>query len=177
MMTEFEIIPRPALSTHQAISRNGIDIEALPTGTVLQLLGSLALGAAAVVMEDVAPSGLSLRSLSPGQWFALGPAPLSEEEVQALALRLKPKADIVDQSHGRVRILLRGPNARRVLAKGTALDLDPDVFPVGAAAPTLVGHIGAHITRVEADAFELLVLRGFAESLWHDLEQMSLEFS
>ncbi|MGG7516505.1 sarcosine oxidase subunit gamma family protein [Allorhizobium undicola] len=176
-MTEFQIIPRPALSQKQSLNRHGVEIEALRTGTVLQLLGRYTPDAVAVVTEDVLPSGLSLRSFSPGQWFAVGSDPLPEDEMQALALRLKSKADIVDQSHGRVRILLRGFNARRVLAKGTALDLDPRVFPVGASAPTLIGHIGAHVTCVEKDAIELMVLRGFAESLWHDLDQMSLEFS
>jgi sarcosine oxidase gamma subunit len=91
-------------------------------------------------------------------------------------LRLKPKVDIVDQSHGRVRILVRGPMAVRVLAKGTAVDLALSAFPVGHASTTLIGHIAAHVTRIDQDAFELIVLRSFAESLWDELGLMSQEF-
>ena len=35
---------------------------------------------------------------------------------------------------------------------------------------------GFHLTRVDGQVFEVIVLRGFAESLWDDLARMSLEF-
>ncbi len=43
---------------------------------------------------------------------------------------------------------------------------------VGGSTATLIGHIAAHVTRVDKDAFEIIVLRGFAESLWDDLARM-----
>lgn len=165
---------RPALA-RPPLQRNGLRIEALPEGTLLHLLapaGSDAEGLAA----ELRANGLSLRPVSPGQWFAVGDAVLSKTEHEALALRLKPLADIVDQSHGRVRIALGGPMATRVLAKGTAADLSLAAFPVGHATTTLVGHIAAHLTRIAQERFELIVLRGFAESQWEDLDRMSAEF-
>jgi sarcosine oxidase subunit gamma len=75
-----------------------------------------------------------------------------------------------------VRIRIEGKTAHRALSKGTALDLDPSAFPIGQSAVTLVGHIAAHVTRVGAETFEIIVLRGFAESLWDDLARMGLEF-
>jgi len=83
---------------------------------------------------------------------------------------------VVDQSHGRVRIALSGPMATRVLAKGTAADLSLTAFPIHHATTTLIGHIAAHLTRIAEDRFELIVLRGFAESQWEDLDRMSAEF-
>jgi sarcosine oxidase subunit gamma len=97
--------------------------------------------------------------------------------MKSLFAALEPRATGVDQSHGRVRIRIEGKMASRALSKGNAVDLDPSAFPVGQSAVTLIGHIAAHMTRVAPEAFEIIVLRGFAESLWDDLARMSLEFS
>ena len=51
------------------------------------------------------------------------------------------------------------------------------LFLLTLATTTLIGHIAAHITRTGPDRFELMPLRGFAESLWHDLETMAAEFA
>ncbi len=85
-------------------------------------------------------------------------------------------ADVVDTSHGRVRMALSGATVERVLAKGTAVDLALSAFPVGQSATTLVGHISVQLTRTGEQSFELMVLRGFAGSLWDDLIGMAREF-
>ncbi len=74
-----------------------------------------------------------------------------------------------DQSHGRVRLSLDGRRARSALARGTGVDLYETVFTPGSSAATLFGHIGIHLTCLAPERFELIVLRGFAESLWHEL--------
>lgn len=172
-MSKYRVTLRPALEGKQPIQRNGISLEARPEGTLLHLLARASARELAGFPGHA--TGLSLRPVSPGQWFAVGDTALPHGDLKALAASLKPEADIVDQSHGRIRILVRGPMATRVLAKGTAVDLA--VLPVGQSTTTLFGHIAAHMTRLEEDAFELIVLRGFAESLWDELVQMSLEFS
>jgi sarcosine oxidase subunit gamma len=176
-MSEFRVKHRSALSDQQPIRRNGVSLDALPEGTVLHLLARASDADLSDLRSHMVAAGLSLRSVSPGQWFAVGTNLLAHTELQALAATLKPNVDIVDQSHGRVRILLKGPQAARVLSKGTAVDLDSTAFPVGHSTTTLIGHITAHLTRVETDGFELVVLRGFAESLWDELAIMSREFS
>jgi sarcosine oxidase subunit gamma len=72
--------------------------------------------------------------------------------------------------------LVEGPKARALLAKGTAVDLHPQQFPIGMSAMTQMAHVGVHLTRVGADAFELSVFRGFAESFWNWLAEQALEF-
>lgn len=176
-MSEFRVKHRAALSEHEAIRRNGVSLDAVPEGTVLHLLARASRADLHDLEGQAAAAGLSLRAVSPGQWFAVGTTVLAHAELQALAGTLKPDVDIVDQSHGRVRILLRGPMATRVLSKGTAVDMDLATCPVGHSTTTLIGHITAHLTRIETDGFELIVLRGFAESLWDELVLMSLEFS
>lgn len=119
---------------------------------------------------------LQAAALTPALAGDVGDAVLSNTARAALAARLKPAAEVVDQSHGRVRIALSGPMATRVLAKGTAADLSLTAFPIDHATTTLIGHIAAHLTRIAEDRFELIVLRGFAESQWEDLDRMSAEF-
>lgn len=90
--------------------------------------------------------------------------------------RLQGMASVSDQSHGRVIIRITGSKSRRVLTKGTPVDLHPDEFPVGRSAVTQMAHVGVHLTRVGDDAFELSVFRGFAESFWEWLTQQAEEF-
>ena len=81
-----------------------------------------------------------------------------------------------DQSHGRVILHIEGPRARDVLGKGTGLDLHPRAFGQGRSAVTQMAHVGVHIAQVGPDAFELSLFRGFAESFWEWLTEMSGEY-
>lgn len=86
------------------------------------------------------------------------------------------EGSVSDQSHGRVVIRISGPKARAVLAKGTPVDLYPDEFPVGKSALTQMAHVGIHLTRVNEDAYDLSVFRGFSESFWEWLIEQAEEF-
>ena len=140
-----------------ALRPGGVSLRALPEGGLWLLLGRP--GAAAPELP-----GAELRPAGPGQWFLLGEA--LPEGLEGFA--------VSEQGHGRLRIALEGPDAAALLAKGTALDLD--ALEVGASAQTLIGPIGAHVTRTGARRFELIVLRSYAESLWHDLGEMAAEY-
>lgn len=176
-MSVFAIEHRAGLAEKAPLISTGVTVSALPEGHVLHLLSANA--------DDDLSSGISSalgcdalakRSVSPGQWFVVGDEPLSPAALADIVQKLKPHADVVDQSHGRVRIAIAGAKAASVLAKGTAVDLALNAFPVGRATTTLIGHIAAHITRVSEDGFELMALRGFAESLWDELADLSAEF-
>jgi sarcosine oxidase subunit gamma len=166
---------RPVLGAKAAIASAAIKLSPLPKGAIIHVL----------VSPDASDMEARLRSLgkgdvravSPGQWFIVGEQPLSGVDMKTLLAALEPQAAGVDQSQGRVRIRIEGKMTERVLAKGTAVNLSLATFPVGRSAATLIGHIAAHITRIDISAFEIIVLRGFAESLWDDLVRMSLEFN
>lgn len=104
------------------------------------------------------------------QWYVVG------STFTTLAKSLAGVASVVDQSHGRLTLRIAGLKVRAVLAKGTPLDLHTDHFPVGKSAVTQMAHVGVHLTCTAEDAFELSVFRGFAESFWEWLTEMSLEF-
>ncbi|MCV9966641.1 sarcosine oxidase subunit gamma [Pararhizobium sp. BT-229] len=182
-MVDFALLHRPALAGAKSGSFGSsstvgrITLTALPEGHVLHVLAAQASGDIGGVISQVGDGGShAVRPYGPGQWFVVGDAPLSAVEVAIKASSLTGSASIADQSHGRVRIGITGASVGPVLAKGTAVDLEQTSFPVGHSAMTLIGHISAMITRTGTESFELLVLRGFAESLWDELIQMSLEF-
>lgn len=175
LMSDFPLIRRPAVNAVEPIRVGALTLEVVTEGSVLQLLGhpekfgTAAVGAA---LGTLAPG--ALRAAGPGLWFLV----LDEAvDIGEIAARLAGIAYVVDQTHGRTRLRIRGPEVRRVLAKGTAVDLHRQAFAIGDAAMTLIGHIGANLARTGEDEFELLVLRGFAESLWHELKVMSAEFA
>jgi sarcosine oxidase subunit gamma len=140
-----------------ALRPGGVSLRALPAGGLWLLLGRAGAPAPDLPGADLRPAG-------PGQWFLLA------EELPA---GLDGFA-VSEQGHGRLRIALEGPDAAALLAKGTALDLD--ALGLGASAQTLIGPIGAHVTRLGPERFELMVLRSYAESLWHDLAGMAAEY-
>jgi len=175
-MAEFQITHRPALATPFPQGSALISFDALPDGTVVQILCAAGSGDLTERLAEIAGAdGFAVRAAGPGQWFIVGDKPIAFAEMQSLSIRLAPQAYVVDQSHGRVRIAAGGSAVTRMLAKGTAVDLETMV--IGQSATTLIGHISVHMTRIAADRFELMVLRGFAESLQSELVRMGAEFA
>jgi len=170
-MSDLPLVSRPALAGKAPLDTAGIRLRALPEGHVIHVLARPGADPSAALAKLA--SGSTVRPVAPGQWFIVGDALLTQEETGTLLAKLGPDAVGVDQSHGRVRILISGRMVERVLAKGIAADLALAAFPVGHATTALVEHIAAHVTRVGEQEFELMVLRGFAESLWDGLVRMS----
>lgn len=134
-------------------------------------------GGDAFVAAALAAAGdLSLRFVAPGEWLALSQLDTPEILQRNLSLLLAEAAHIVDQSDGRVLLRLSGPNVRRILAKGIATDLHPNVFEVGTSSNVLCGHISVNLARTGENEFEIIVMRSFAESLFDDLKTMGREF-
>jgi sarcosine oxidase subunit gamma len=79
-------------------------------------------------------------------------------------------AALTDQSDAWAVVQLEGKGARDVLARLTPLDLRPDVFETGHTARSDLQHMMVSITRVGEEAYMIMVFRGFAETLVHDLK-------
>ncbi|ANL37039.1 sarcosine oxidase subunit gamma family protein [Rhizobium phaseoli] len=166
---------RPVLADarYNGMSGSGLRLEALPEGHLLHVLGAIEPPALAAELAKAGLANSSIRKAGFRQWFVAGNEPLSPTSLAALAAALAGKAFVMDQSHGRVRIGISGRSSRLLLSKGTAIDLDPAIFPEGSSAMTMVGHISVQIVRTGDDSFELTVLRSFAESLWDELRHMA----
>ncbi|MGO6742559.1 sarcosine oxidase subunit gamma family protein [Rhizobium ruizarguesonis] len=165
--------PVLAGTAYSSISGAGVRLEALPEGHLMHVLGAIEPTALAAELLKAGFAKTSIRKAGFRQWLVAGDEPLVPANLDALAAALAGKAFVMDQSHGRVRIGVSGRSSRALLSRGTAVDLDPSVFPDGHSAMTIVGHLSVQIVRTGKDSFELTVLRSFAESLWDDLTHMA----
>ena len=121
-----------------------------------------------------AEGGTTLMCIGPGRYLVLTDA----DDLPARLEAGLPSAEgaVADISHGRTVLRLEGPNIVAVLARCVAVDLDSRVFPPGRVAQTAIHHVDVTICRQSHDAFDLLLLRGFAESLVEWLLDAGLEF-
>jgi len=94
------------------------------------------------------------------QWFVLGKAPGTVDG-----------AAITDQTDAWGAVAISGNGASDVLERLVPIDIRPDVFEVGHAARTLLGHMNCLLMRVEADRYIALVFRSMAASAAHDIER------
>jgi sarcosine oxidase subunit gamma len=102
------------------------------------------------------PTGPALW-LGPDEWLVFGGG-WSAAAGLAAERDWRARADAaVDVSAQRVGLALTGPHARALLSFGCALDLHPDVFPVGACAQTLCARVPVVLSRPEEDGYWLLV--------------------
>lgn len=110
--------------------------------------------------------------LGPDEWLILGPGGGELELTSRLRAALVAlHAAVTDVSEQRTTILVAGPRARDLLAKGTSIDLHPRKFGPGRCAQT--GFAGANIILRQTDdtpSFEILLLNSFAEHVWAWLE-------
>ena len=109
-----------------------------------------------------------VRTVGPGEWLLLSGDLAQAPEIDG--------AMIVDQSHGRTLFRLSGPDAVAILMRGVAVDLAGGALPAGASARMAFGHLSINLSRVAENAFELVVGRSFAESLYHDVRQAGRAF-
>lgn len=120
--------------------------------------------------------GVTVLWAGPEQYFVQAEGGAEGALAVELMALLKGMASVSDQSHSRVVIRIEGPKARNVLAKGSPVDLHPEVFPVGQSALTQMAHVGVHMTRAGEHSYDLSVFRGFSESFFEWLTEQAEEY-
>ena len=80
-------------------------------------------------------------------------------------------AACIDHTDAWAIVRIDGVDAAAVLARLTPIDLRVSQFKRGHTARTLIGHMTGSITRLGANAFEVMVMRSMAETLVHELSQ------
>ena len=101
-------------------------------------------------------------------WWGRGQALLIGAAPPAL---LEGLAALSEQADGLAALRLEGPFAEAALARLVPLDLRAAAFPKGATARTMLFHMTSSVTRVGANAFEILVMRSMGRTAAHDLTQ------
>lgn len=80
-------------------------------------------------------------------------------------------AAIVDQTDAWAVFDLTGPGGDMALARLCPIDTRPAQLQPGHTARTLLGHVAASITRLDADTLRILVPRSMAQTALHDLSR------
>ncbi|MGH8850740.1 MAG: sarcosine oxidase subunit gamma [Casimicrobiaceae bacterium] len=113
-------------------------------------------------------NGITAYWLGPEEWLIVTPA--DREAAIAHALRMAVDgmfAAVTEVSGGQTIVVLRGPAAREILAKGCPLDLHPRVFGPGQCAQSRLARAPILVRQTDASpTFEIIVRRSFAEYLW-----------
>ena len=104
-------------------------------------------------------SGVAALSIGPERWLVVG----NEAAISDLPTPSEELAAVTDLTGGRAILTLSGLNAVRTLMKGTAVDLDPAIFPAGAVAVTALQRMPAVIWR-RGDAYDVIIPRSYAVS-------------
>ena len=129
---------------------------------------------------NTATSGASgvILWLGPDEWLIEVAAAAESEFAMSLENTLSDlHAAVVVVGDAHITLSLSGPKAVEVLAKGMTLDLDPDHFPAGCCARSLLAKVPVLLHRPGADVlFEITAARSFADyvSLW--LRDAAIEF-
>lgn len=124
--------------------------------------------------------------LGPDEWWIVDgrgdpeAGPRIAETLEA-ALATFPAA-VTDMSESRACLRLSGPSARATLQKACPLDLHPKVFGHGRCAHTRLAktaaliHMAADDSAAEGPAYDIYVVRSFAEYTWLWLENAAREY-
>jgi sarcosine oxidase subunit gamma len=160
----------------------GVSIHALRMESMVLLRGNAAdprflseASAALGVMLPVEPNtatGVKARRalwLGPDEWLI---ASLRDRLGEARVIH----GTITDVSHGRAVLRLCGREARAVLAKGCALDLDMRAFPPNACAQTAIAKMNIAIDHATSGAFDLYCARSYAGSFWDWITEAAAEY-
>ena len=113
--------------------------------------------------------GVRVVRTGPDQAMVVLPEPRQSPEL-FVSEELKGTVYTTDQSDVWVSLALEGPGALTVLARICPIDLDPSVFPMNAAARTMMEHLGVMIIRTGENAFLLLSASSSAGSFLHMME-------
>lgn len=117
------------------------DLERLAAGRGLTLPGP-----GGVVVR---PGRLAL-SVRPGRWLLLAPPAAPGESAELWQEASRGHGAVIDLSSALVEFLLSGPAVPEVLARACRLDLDPNAFPAGRAAATIMVQVPVILARLTA---------------------------
>jgi heterotetrameric sarcosine oxidase gamma subunit len=141
---------------------------ALATVMARKGVGAVAIGASLGLTPPTGPQAardetMTLVGVGPGGWLAISEYGQSDW-ADMLGGKLAGIASVSDQTSGYVVLRVSGEGAGDLLQKGASVDLDPRAFPVGAAATTVIAHIGVIVWKVDDSTFDVALFRSFAGS-------------
>lgn len=137
------------------------------------------LGVALPEAADRATGGPRLRAfrVAPRRWWLVARDAVPAEVEIALRQAVAGTAALTDLGHGRIVLILAGPDGRAVLARLCRIDLHPGAFGSGRVAQTRLGQVAVLLHALdEPGGFELYVPRSLARSAVESLIDAAAEF-
>jgi len=123
-----------------------------------------------------ADENLAALRLGPDEWWVVGRDRPTLADDLAKAFE-DQAATVTEIGESRTCIRVAGPKARDLIAKGCPLDLHPRVFTTGCCAQGMLAKAGVLLHQVSDEpAYDIYVLRSFAEYLWLWLEDAAQEY-
>ncbi|MBT9369449.1 sarcosine oxidase subunit gamma family protein [Rhizobium sp. CSW-27] len=119
--------------------------------------------------------GVCVRICGPAEWLVVSHS-VGPEALLRLVREIEG-VSAFDHSDGRVLMRIAGPNVRSILAKCLAVDLHRDSFAPGASANILIAHVAGNLARIGEDAFEIIVPRSYAGTVFEEVKEMGREFA
>jgi sarcosine oxidase subunit gamma len=134
----------------------------------------------------VSAKGVGVAWMSPEEWWVIARSDQPDAE-RRLAAKLREglaglRAAVTEVGESRCCILVSGPRAGDLLAKGCPVDLHPKAFGgVGRSAQTLLAKATVFVHQTAEDetagpSFEVYTTRSFADYLWSWLEDAAQEY-
>lgn len=115
--------------------------------------------------------------LGPDEWLIVTPEgrqlALAQEIRGALPDTFFAATDI---SSGLTSVVLSGSSVCELLAKDCPLDFDLQLFPPEKCGQSRVAKAPILVRRIDADSFEIVIRRSFAEYFWLWVEDASVEY-
>jgi len=119
-------------------------------------------------------SDIYCAALTPGQFMVLSNNDDLHCELSAL---FSPEiAAVVDVSHSRSGLELKGKNVAKLLNKGLAINLDDDHLPPGSILQSTIHAIGIILIKSTSEHYSLFSYSSFSESLLEWVIDSSLEY-
>ncbi|OAN70758.1 hypothetical protein A8B78_04725 [Jannaschia sp. EhC01] len=126
--------------------------------------GKAAAVSKALEKQIQAPFPKPNRISGPAVWTGPGQAMVLGQPLRPLS-----GAALSDQTSAWACCAIDGPDARDVLSRLVPIDLRADVFKVGHAARTVLGHMNCVLMRPAQDRYEVMVFRSMAATATHEL--------
>lgn len=117
-----------------------------------------------------------IRWISPDEWLVT----VAEDETHSIEVKLRHAleghAAIVNVSGGQTLLQLAGQHAEEVLMKSTSYDVHESNLQVGKVVTTTFAHTQVVLRRLDANSFELVVRRSFADYVFAWIRDAATEF-
>lgn len=115
--------------------------------------------------------------IGPGRWLAVAESSADDALAVRLMEQLGETAAVTELGHARTVLRLSGARVPDLLAKECSLDLDPQIFPPGSCAPTLLGHVGVLLHAIDdSPSFDLYLPRSYAAAVFEWLLEAAAEY-